>query len=78
MSEHEHNHAKDHEHAHHEFAGQKKEFKHLHYPKRLSNESFEKYVARRKHSKDVAKQMLKGQLIWDSKKQGTYQKRAGL
>jgi hypothetical protein len=72
MSEHEHNHSGEHHHEHHEFKGQKKEFKHLHHPKRLANESQEKYHARRKHSQEVIKESLKGKLIWDSKNQGTY------
>jgi hypothetical protein len=72
MSEHEHNHTKEHEHTHHEFKGQGKEFKHLHWPKRLSNESFEKYKARRKHSAEVVHQMSKGKLIWNSAQLGSY------
>jgi hypothetical protein len=71
MSEHEHNHA--HEHEHHEFKGQKKEFKHLHNPKRLSNESYEKYQARRAHSHEVVSESVHGKLIWNSR-QGTYRK----
>lgn len=58
----------------HEFKGQKKEFKHLHNPKRLSNESYEKYVERRKHAKEVSKQILLGKLVWDSAVQKTYVK----
>lgn len=42
--------------------------------KRLENEAFEDYKERRKQDKKDTKQKLKGELVWDSKKQKTYKR----
>jgi len=42
-------------------------------PQRLENETFEAYKERRLVAKYKNQTNAKGRLIWDSKKQGTYQ-----
>ena len=43
--------------------------------KRMENESFEDYKKRRKENKKRIKWHLKGEMIWESKIDGTYTKK---
>jgi hypothetical protein len=43
-------------------------------PQRLEGESFDEYKERRVVANYKLHQMAKGNLIWDSRKQGTYKK----
>tara|TARA_R110000803_G_scaffold202313_1_gene267418 strand:+ start:325 stop:510 length:186 start_codon:yes stop_codon:yes gene_type:complete len=43
--------------------------------KRLENETFEEYKIRRKKLKKDLKFYLQGEIIWDSKLEGTYEKK---
>lgn len=40
--------------------------------KRLDNESFEDYKIRRAENKKLLKFYLKGEIVWESKKQGVF------
>jgi len=44
-------------------------------PKRLENESFEDYKIRRKVVAARVKDHLKGEVIWNSRENGTYRKK---
>lgn len=50
------------------------ESKNIFIPQRLENESFADYKERRLVANYKLHQMAQGNLIWDSRKQGTYRK----
>lgn len=47
----------------------------LYHPERLQNETYQEYVMRRKVANAKIKEILKGKVVWNSRKEGTYRKK---